>query len=105
MDTAKIGIHQLRSQIAVIPQEVYLMDQSLLKNIDPNHTHSLEFIISTLDRLNFFAAFDYREEDHFQAANDPLDHSVEDTSVLKKRMFLNNLKVTTNPSNLSQGQR
>ena len=51
-DTSKLGLHDLRKKISIIPQDPLLFSTSLRKNLDPFDTHSDADIWSSLEQAH-----------------------------------------------------
>ncbi|CAG9860398.1 unnamed protein product [Phyllotreta striolata] len=57
VDTSKIGLNDLRSNISIIPQEPVLFSASLRYNLDPFERHSDEDLWNALEYVELKAAF------------------------------------------------
>ena len=51
-DYMKMGLHELRNQMSVIPQSAVLFAASIRDNLDPFHMHDDEKILKTLDEVH-----------------------------------------------------
>ena len=51
-DVSKLGLHDLRKKISIIPQDPLLFSTSLRKNLDPFDTHSDADIWSSLEQAH-----------------------------------------------------
>ena len=60
VDTSKLGLHILRSSIAIIPQDAQLWQGTLRQNIDPLEEYDDDLIISVLRKSNLGALVDSR---------------------------------------------
>ena len=64
VDISTLGLHELRRNLAIIPQEPFLLKGSLRFNIDPYRIHSDPEILEALNLVDFFATFnddDYKK--------------------------------------------
>ncbi|KAG8965978.1 hypothetical protein FRC03_012713 [Tulasnella sp. 419] len=52
VDISKIGLHDLRSSISIIPQEPQLFEGSIRDNIDPTHSHQDHEIWTALEQAH-----------------------------------------------------
>lgn len=55
VDISKIGLHKLRKNITIIPQDPYLLEGTIRYNVDPLKRHTDEEIINALKTCNFFS--------------------------------------------------
>ncbi|WFD36272.1 hypothetical protein MCUN1_003150 [Malassezia cuniculi] len=62
VDTSTLGLHQLRSSIAIIPQDAQLWLGTLRQNIDPLNEHDDELLIKVLRQSNLGALVDSRAD-------------------------------------------
>ncbi|XP_054708721.1 multidrug resistance-associated protein 1-like [Uloborus diversus] len=69
-DVSKIGLHALRSNISIIPQDPVLFTGSLRFNLDPNNDYDDEEIWRSLDSSNL--------KDFVSSLNKGLEHEVEE---------------------------
>ena len=53
IDTSKIPLNQLRSEMCIVPQEPFLFDSTLRFNIDPENKYSNAELITVLNKINF----------------------------------------------------
>ena len=56
VDIADLGLHRLRREITIIPQDPFLMEGTLRFNLDQLGLHSDAEMLRILDRLNFTSA-------------------------------------------------
>ena len=61
IDIKLMDIRDLRRKITVIPQDVYLFEGSLRKNLDPNNEYDDEFIWNCLENVNLKEMFEKRK--------------------------------------------
>lgn len=80
LSTSSIGLHDLRSRLAIIPQDAALFEGTVRDNLDPGHIHDDTELWSVLDHA--------RLRDHVASMNGQLDAHINEGG-----------------SNLSQGQR
>ncbi|PPJ52512.1 hypothetical protein CBER1_10357 [Cercospora berteroae] len=80
LSTSSIGLHDLRSRLAIIPQDAALFEGTVRDNLDPGHIHDDTELWSVLDHA--------RLRDHVASMNGQLD-----------------ARINEGGSNLSQGQR
>ena len=53
VDTSDIGLHDLRSQISIIPQDPVLFKATLRRNLDPFDKYSDAALWNALDKVSF----------------------------------------------------
>ena len=53
IDTSKIPLSQLRSEMCIVPQEPFLFDSTIRFNIDPENKYSNLELITVLNKINF----------------------------------------------------
>lgn len=53
IDIGKIGLHSLRKNIAIIPQDPFLIEGSLRSNVDPFEVHDDRDIVEALNSVSF----------------------------------------------------
>lgn len=61
VDISQIGLHELRKNIAIIPQDPFLLQGTLRFNVDPESQYSDDEVIEALNMVRFFDTF--KEED------------------------------------------
>lgn len=49
----EIGLHELRSNLSIIPQDPFLMKGSIKFNVDPKEQYSDERIVEVLEQVSF----------------------------------------------------
>lgn len=55
VDVNELGLHELRSKLAIIPQEPVLFSGTIRKNLDPFDEHSDHTLWDALEEVNSFA--------------------------------------------------
>ena len=68
VDIAKIGLHVLRRNLTIIPQEPYIAEGTLRFNIDPLGLHTEAEIISALEKVEIFRTLKGKQQSGGPAA-------------------------------------
>ncbi|KAJ2553161.1 Canalicular multispecific organic anion transporter 2 [Coemansia sp. RSA 1933] len=61
VDIATVGLHELRSRLAIIPQEPALFNGSVRDNLDPLHQHTIEDIWAAIIRAQLVDLINRKE--------------------------------------------
>ena len=54
VDISRLGLHQLRSRLTIIPQDPVLFSGSLRHNLDPGHQHEDAEVWAALRQVTIF---------------------------------------------------
>lgn len=102
VDISKIGLHSLRKNLVIIPQDPLLLEGTLRFNIDPFNEYSNEVVKKSLERVNFWSTIETKKKDE-QAAHEVGRPGI-DMKLLSEHKDLN-FKIESRGENLSIGQR
>ena len=83
IDICNVGLHKLRSNLTIIPQDPSLMQGSLKYNIDPIGQYSNEQIEEIMKNIGFY----YVVENHYQGIEQPVTESGTNLSVGEKQLI------------------
>lgn len=89
IDVGTIGLHKLRSKMAIIPQIPFLFQGTIRSNIDPYSNYDDETILNFLENLHFLRTLKKNQFEDFEG---------DESSILK-------MKVEKGGKNFSIGQR
>ena len=107
IDIAKLGIHDLRTQLTIIPQDAILFSGTIRSNIDPFNEHTDAEVWETLDRAHLTKSSDRLK--HLGGRSTPVSATGSETAVDgdKKVSSITSLnqQVSDGGNNFSQGQR
>ena len=110
VDIGRIGLHVLRKNITIIPQEPYIVEGSLRFNIDPLEQYSDGEVISALEKVELFRTLLSKTEKSVlssikeEQGVDPFSAEINFMSESKKKDLLN-FSISIGGKNLSQGQK
>ena len=97
-DIAKLGLHELRQNLVIIPQDPYLFQGTLRSNLNPYGVYSDIEIMNTLKSINILDSIDLGQKDQGQSVKKS------EKSYQQKTTYLD-FKIEEKGSNLSLGQR
>ena len=93
VDIARLGLHKLRRNIAVIPQDPYLLEGTLRFNLDQFGEYSDSQMIKILERIEFLSTIKDKK------------HTVKTEGSEKKNENYLDMKIEGRGANLGVGQR
>ena len=96
IDISRLGLHELRRNLVIIPQDPYLFKGSLRSNLDPFFRFSDKEIMSVLESIQFFDSILQEDENNTKEFDDM------STNLMKRRL---EIEIDEKGSNLSLGQR
>jgi len=111
IDTAEITLHDLRSRLAIIPQDPVLFSGTLRSNIDPQGHYTDEEVFAGLRRMHLLDEGEEDEEEEPEPAPLALRKTATNTSAIippppTRAVFHDlNYPISRGGLNLSQGQR
>ena len=111
VDIGSIGLHVLRKNITIIPQEPYIVEGSLRFNIDPLEEYTDREVISALEKVELFETLLNQGEKkelpsikEDQAEDSNINPETDNMTDSKKKDLLN-FSIELGGKNLSQGQK
>lgn len=118
LDISKIKLHDLRSRLAIIPQDPVLFSGSVRSNLDPFNAHSDSELYEALERVNLISFDDAETLASDTSMESPVSRATTPTSTaetltssrtvrIKDSGLFSSLSstITEGGLNLSQGQR
>lgn len=100
----KIGLHELRKKICIVPQDPFIMEGSLKYNIDPMDEFSEEAVEQVLIQIGFYETM--TEAAKNSGGSKPNPNSGVTQPLIKKNEIDHKLRCSIlQSSNLSLGQK
>lgn len=108
VDISKLGLHKLRKNITIIPQDPYLLQGTLKSNLDPEGLYKDIDVLNSLNQVDFFSTlkedqFDKIKEEKANKNNKKLESIESNIQITEVDKLL--LPIEDSGSNLSLGQR
>jgi len=107
IDIKNLGLHELRKNITIIPQDPFVIEGTIQKNIDPFDKYSEEEIMSCLDKVGILKNINSNIDQSLISSNEDMTALLNNDDLDSKTLLENYLhfRIESNGANLSAGQR
>lgn len=105
IDTSKISLHELRSRLAIIPQDPVLFSGTVRSNLDPFDDHTDAELYDALERVHLISGTGAPSRDPTLVANGSISGTATPMETNKNIFTSLSSKISEGGLNLSQGQR
>ena len=115
LDISKLKLHDIRSRLAIIPQDPVLFSGTIRTNLDPFQQYSDQELVEVLERVHFTRSITNKQSDDTADVEDEAvvasavenGHSgtVDNNAAATNRLISLSHAVSEGGQNLSQGQR